>query len=77
MWTELLNNLELSSIFYNDFKTVQNAIYDRRRKILPELPRSLEEVFSQLNIMRTQDDFKFRGQPFISGMAKIFLVEIY
>ena len=40
-------------------------MYDRRRKVLPKLPKSPEDVFLQLNLMKTQDDFKFRGQPFI------------
>uniref|UniRef100_A0A2S2NCJ0 FLYWCH-type domain-containing protein n=1 Tax=Schizaphis graminum TaxID=13262 RepID=A0A2S2NCJ0_SCHGA len=62
---ELLNNLELSSIVHKDLKTVRKAMYDKRRKILPKLPKSPEDVFLQLNLMKTQDDFKFHGQPFI------------
>ncbi|KAE9522845.1 hypothetical protein AGLY_016757 [Aphis glycines] len=60
--SELLNNLEQSSIVHKDLK---NAMYDRRRKVLPKLPKSPADVFLQLNLMKTQDDFKFRGQPFI------------
>jgi len=63
--SELLNHLEQSSIVHKDLKTVRKAMYDRRRKVLPKLPKSPEDVFLQLNLMKTQDDFKFRGQPFI------------
>jgi len=61
--SELLN--KQSSIVHKDLKTVRKAMYDRRRKVLPKLPKSPEDVFLQLNLMKTQDDFKFRGQPFI------------
>ncbi|CAI6348818.1 unnamed protein product [Macrosiphum euphorbiae] len=60
--SELLN--EQSSIVHKDLKTVRKAMYDRRRKVLPKLPKS-QDIFLQLNLMKTQDDFKFRGQPFI------------
>jgi len=40
-------------------------MYDKRRKILPKLLKLPEDVFLQLNLMKTLDDFKFHGQPFI------------
>ncbi|XP_060855521.1 uncharacterized protein LOC132933226 [Metopolophium dirhodum] len=61
--SELLN--KQSSIVHKDLKTVRKAMYDRRRKVLPKLPKSPEDVFLQLNLMKTQDDLKFCGQPFI------------
>ncbi|KAE9534185.1 hypothetical protein AGLY_008692 [Aphis glycines] len=54
---ELLNNTELTSIVHNDLKTVRKAIYDRRRKTLPEIPRSREDIFLQLHSIKTQTDF--------------------
>ncbi|KAE9523245.1 hypothetical protein AGLY_016345 [Aphis glycines] len=62
---ELLNNTELTSIVHNDLKTWPasyfelpiSAIYDRRRKTLPEIPRSREDIFLQLHSIKTQTDF--------------------
>jgi hypothetical protein len=47
---EILINLELSSIVHR-FKN--SSMYDGRRKILPELPKSTEDVFLLLNLMKT------------------------
>jgi len=62
---ELLRNTELTSIVHKDLKTVRKAIYDRRRNTLPELPKSREDMFLQLNLIKTQTDFMFNGQQFI------------
>jgi len=62
---ELLDNTELTSIVYNDLKTVRKAMYDRRRKTLPEIPRSREDIFLQLHSIKTQTDFMFNGKQFI------------
>lgn len=62
---ELCDNTELTSIVHKDLKTVRKAIYDKRRKILPEVPKSPEDVFLQLNFMKTEDNFMFHGQQFI------------
>lgn len=42
---ELFNNTELTSTVYNYLKTVQKAIYGKRRKRLPELSKKPEDVF--------------------------------
>ncbi|KAL4088792.1 hypothetical protein QTP88_023876 [Uroleucon formosanum] len=69
---ELLRYTELTSIVHKDLKTVRKAIYDRRKNInkvfintLPELPKSREDMFLQLNLIKTQADFMFNGQQFI------------
>jgi len=62
---ELLRNTELTSIVHKDLKTIRKAVYDRRRNTLPELPKSREDMFLQLNLIKTQTDFMFNGQQFI------------
>lgn len=64
--TELLNSPDLTSIVHNDFKTVRKAIYDRRRKILPELPKSLIEVLMQLHFVKIQDNYTFNKKTIYS-----------
>jgi len=61
----LLHSTELTSIVLNDLKTVRKAINDKRRKTLPELSKSQEDMFLQLHLIKTQTDFMFNGKQFI------------
>ncbi|KAF0765749.1 Uncharacterized protein FWK35_00001806, partial [Aphis craccivora] len=68
---ELIHNTELTSIVHNDLKTVRKAMYDRRRKTLPEIPMSREDIFLQLNSIKTQTHSKLLNSILIPTTISI------
>ncbi|CAI6370573.1 unnamed protein product [Macrosiphum euphorbiae] len=61
--TELLKTQ--LAIKCSDITSVRKAMYDKRRKIMSSLPKSLNEALEQLRNLQLDDSFMYKNQQFI------------
>lgn len=62
--TELLTD-NYSNLCHKDFTTVRKCMYTERRKYYPQFPKSLDEVYTQLNKNQNETSLMYKGEKFI------------